>query len=87
MRIVEVCAASAVGDGEALERVDLGRGRCGEVVHEPHGIEPGRLGRERAFEDAFERHAELRQIDPQTSVRPRGVTPPKYPGLRSAPGR
>jgi NAD(P)-dependent dehydrogenase (short-subunit alcohol dehydrogenase family) len=35
------------------------------MIHEPHGVESRRLGRERAFEQPVERHAELRQIDPK----------------------
>ena len=63
MRIVDVRAASARRDRQAFERVDLGRRRRGEVVHQPHRVESGGLGRERAFEDAVERHPQLRQVD------------------------
>ena len=58
-------------DRPAFERVDLGRHRRGEVVHQPHRVEAGGLGRERAFEDAVEAHAELREVqaEPGSAMR------------------
>ncbi len=61
-------AASAVATVQPFERVDLGRGGRGEVVHQPHRVEAGRLRRERAFEDAIERHPELRQVDAKPRI-------------------
>ena len=49
----------------ALERVPFGRGRGGEVVHQPHRVEPGRLGGQRPLEDRVERHAQLGQEQPE----------------------
>ena len=65
MRIVVVRAASAAASVQPFERVVLGRGRRGEVVHQPDRVEPGRFGRERALEDGGEAHPQLRQEQPE----------------------
>ena len=61
-------------DRPALERVDVRRHRRREVVHQPHRIETGRLGRERAFEHPIETHAELREIEAEPGERHAGRT-------------
>jgi hypothetical protein len=53
------------GECPALERVPFGRGGGGEVVHQPHRVEPGCFGRQRPIEDRVERHAQLREEQPE----------------------
>ena len=68
MRIVVVCAASAVATVKPSSVSTSGAAGGGEVVHEPHRVEPGGLGGDRPFEDAVERHPELREIDAKPRI-------------------
>ena len=61
-------------DRPTLERVDLGSHRRGEVVHQPHRVEAGGFGRQRALEDPVEAHPDLREIQAEPRERHAGRT-------------